>query len=231
MPRLSRRSGLPSSLRAPAAVRKQIAGRPDPIYLLQGEDDVEKLALALDFAELVEEGLRAFNVEWIHAGEMTCGDRLADGVASLVAAVRTLPMMAPRRSSSWRTPKPGWPRSARAKRRPERSTSSNGCSRNPIPCDAGVGGRPTLDKRSRIYKLLAKQATLVDCGSVADEADAERWVRRASPPRASRSIRPARVRGDAGGLSRPSTVRRNTGDVKRLRNDVDRLLLYALGRR
>ncbi len=68
-----------------------------PIYLLQGEDDVEKSALAAEFAELVEEGLRAFNVERIHAGDMTTGDRLADGVGSIVAAARTLPMMAPRR--------------------------------------------------------------------------------------------------------------------------------------
>ena len=82
----------------PSAVRKQIkSGTPDPLYLLQGEDDVEKSALAHEFEELVEEGLRAFNVERIHAGDLTTGDRLADGVASLVAAVRTLPMMAPRR--------------------------------------------------------------------------------------------------------------------------------------
>ena len=73
------------------------SGDTDPIYLLQGEDDVEKSALAREFAELVDEGLRAFNVERIHAGDMTTGDRLADGVGSLVAAVRTLPMMAPRR--------------------------------------------------------------------------------------------------------------------------------------
>ena len=51
----------------------------------------------LKFAELVEEGLRAFNVERIHAGDLTTGDRLADGVASIIAAVRTLPMMVPRR--------------------------------------------------------------------------------------------------------------------------------------
>ena len=82
----------------PAAVRKQIqSGTPAAIYLLQGEDDVEKSALAAEFAELVEEGLRAFNVERIHAGDMTTGDRLADGVASIVAAARTLPMMSPRR--------------------------------------------------------------------------------------------------------------------------------------
>jgi len=82
----------------PAAVRKQIeSGKTDPIYLLLGEDDVEKSALAAEFAEIVEEGLRAFNVERVHAGDMTTGDRIAHGVAELVSAVRTMPMMAPRR--------------------------------------------------------------------------------------------------------------------------------------
>src|SRR6476620_6122835 len=82
----------------PAAVRKQIAaGRPDSIYLVQGEDDVEKSALAAEFAELVDEGLRAFNVDRIRAGDWTTGDRLADGVGSIIDAVRTLPVMVPRR--------------------------------------------------------------------------------------------------------------------------------------
>src|SRR4249920_3356657 len=82
----------------PAAVRKQIAAdRPDPLYLLQGEDEVEKAALAHDFEALVEEGLRAFNIELVHAGDITSGDKLADAASSLVAAVHTLPMMSPRR--------------------------------------------------------------------------------------------------------------------------------------
>src|SRR6266550_351280 len=82
----------------PSAVRKQIAsGQTDRIYLLVGEDDVEKSALAAEFSALVDEGLHAFNVERIHAGEMTTGDRLAEGVAEIVAAARTLPMMSPRR--------------------------------------------------------------------------------------------------------------------------------------
>src|SRR5437764_9416955 len=84
--------------RTPADIRKQIAsGDTDPVYLLQGEDDVEKAALASEFVALVDEGLAAFNVERVHAGDWTGGDRLADGVSSLVAAVRTLPMMSPRR--------------------------------------------------------------------------------------------------------------------------------------
>ena len=67
------------------------------MYLILGEDEVEKSGLASEFADLVDEGLRAFNVERIHAGDMTTGDRLADGVAGIVAAARTLPMMVPRR--------------------------------------------------------------------------------------------------------------------------------------
>src|SRR5262245_54623350 len=86
------------SLATPSAVRKQIkAGETDPVYLLLGADDIEKSALAAEFADVVEEGLRAFNVERLHAGDMTSGDKLSEGVSSLVAAVRTLPMMAPRR--------------------------------------------------------------------------------------------------------------------------------------
>ena len=50
----------------PAAVRKQIlAGTPELIYLILGEDEVEKSALASEFADLVDEGLRAFNVDRI----------------------------------------------------------------------------------------------------------------------------------------------------------------------
>ena len=65
-----------------AAVRKQIAtGSPDAVYLVLGEDEVEKSAMAAEFGELVDEGLRAFNVERIHAGDWTTGDKLIDGVA------------------------------------------------------------------------------------------------------------------------------------------------------
>ena len=47
----------------PSAVIKQIeSGTPDPIYLVQGEDEIEKSALAARFADLVDEGLHAFNV-------------------------------------------------------------------------------------------------------------------------------------------------------------------------
>ena len=51
-----------------AAVRKQIAQRrPDPIYLIVGDDDAEMSRLAAEFSTLVDEDLRAFNVERLYA--------------------------------------------------------------------------------------------------------------------------------------------------------------------
>ena len=44
-----------------AALKKQIAaGDTGPLYLLLGDDDGEKSAVAAEFAEIVDEGLRAF---------------------------------------------------------------------------------------------------------------------------------------------------------------------------
>src|SRR5438093_13344993 len=72
------------------ALRKQIAaGETGPLYLLIGEDDVEKSAVASEFAEMVDEGLRAFSVDRLHGLDIKADD--------LFDAAATLPMMAPRR--------------------------------------------------------------------------------------------------------------------------------------
>jgi DNA polymerase III delta subunit len=205
---------------SPAAVLTQIAaGTPDPIYLLQGEDEVEKSALAAEFAGLVEEGLRAFNVERIHAGDLTTGDRLADGVASIVAAVRTLPMMVPRRvvivvqAEMLLMPKRESEAASRALEQLE------ALFRQPEPQTTLVLVATAVDKRSRVYKVLQKQATIVECGVLADLADADRWVR-THVAAGGAAIEPAAAR---------LIAQRAGTDVKRLRADVERLMLYALG--
>lgn len=217
----------------PAAVRTQIAaGKADPIYLLQGEDDVERSALASEFIELVEEGLRAFNVDTIHAGEMTSGERIADGVGSLVAAVRTLPMMAPRRvivvaqAEALLAPKRESEAAARALEQLEALIEK------PEPQATLVFVAGALDKRTRMFKLLTKHATIVECGSPADVAGAERWVR-ARVVAAGVEIDPAGARALATLAGFPDRPRNDgkTGNVKRLRGEVDRLLLYALGQK
>jgi DNA polymerase III subunit delta len=204
----------------PSAVRKQIAaGAADPVYLLAGEDEVEKTALAGEFADLVDEGLRAFNVERIHAGEMTTGDRLADGVGTIVSAARTLPMMSPRRvvivaqADALLMPKRESEAALRALEEFETLLTS------PEPLTVLVLVAGSLDRRSRLYKLLVKQATIVECGVLVDRGDAERWVKnRVAAAGAQIDPAAARLIADRAGL-----------DVQRLRGDVERLLLYAHG--
>jgi DNA polymerase III delta subunit len=214
-------------------VRKQIAsGDTDPVYLLQGEDDVEKAALASEFSALVDEGLAAFNLERVHAGDWTSGDRLADGVSSLVAAVRTLPMMSPRRvvivsqAEAMLSPKR---ESGAAERALEELAS---LLEKPEKLTTLVLVAASLDKRTKTFKLLSKHATQVDCGSPEDVAGAARWVK-ARVDAAGMDIDPAGARALAtlaGFPERPQSNGR-TGDVKRLRGEVDRLLLYALGQK
>jgi DNA polymerase-3 subunit delta len=214
--------GVLSGPTPPSAVRKQIeAGTAEPIYLITGEDELEKSALAAEFGALVDEGLRAFNVERVHAGDWTTGDRLVDGVANLVAAARTLPMMSPRRvvtvlqAEALLAPRRESEAAARA------MDALEALLKTPEPQTTMVFVAATVDKRSRIYKLFLKQAAIVECGVVEDQADAERWVRtRVAASGAEIDPQAARLLVERAGL-----------DVRRLRAEVDRLVLYALGQK
>src|SRR5262249_39732653 len=79
----------------------------------------------------------------------------------------------------------------------------------------------SVDKRSRIYRLLQKQATIVECGAIEDQADAERWVR-TRVAAGGADIEPAAAR---------LLVQRAGLGVRRLRGELDRLLLYTLGQK
>ena len=208
--------------RTVSAVRQQIeAGEPDPVYLLQGGDDAEKAALTGHFMELVEDGLRAFNVDRLHAGDWTTGDRIAGGVAQLIDAARTLPMMAPRRvviisqADAILTPRRESDAATRALDAIEELLKA------PEAQTVVVFVATAVDKRSRMFKLFQKTATIVDCGAIADQADAERWIR-SRVAAGGAEIEPAAAR---------ALAERAGPDVRRLRAEVDRLLLYALGQR
>jgi DNA polymerase III subunit delta len=209
-------------LTTPAAVRKQIeSGSVGALYLLQGDDDVEKSALGHEFEELIDEGLRAFNVERIHAGDVTSGERLVAVVSQLVAAAHTLPMMSPRRllivlqADQLLMPK----RESDAANRALDALEM--LFKEPDSQTTIVLIAAPLDKRSRMYKLLVRHASLVECGVIETQADAERWIKNRMTA-AGAQIDPAgaRLLGERSGA-----------DIKRLRNDVERLLLYALGQK
>ena len=197
---------------APSVVRKQIAaGETGLLYVLVGADDLEKSALAQEFTTMVEEGLEAFNVDRMYGAE-TSADALID-------SARTLPMMAPRRviivleAEKLLVPK----RESKAAEA-EQARLEEFLKAPPSHASIVFVCGP-LDMRRRVVKLLLKDAQVVDCGTIADEADAERWVK----ARAARDKVPV----DAGAVR--ALVERAGPDLVRLRSGLERVSLYALG--
>src|SRR6478672_2960976 len=77
---------------SPQTVRKQLAqGKADPVYLIVGDDEAEMSRLAGDVSALVEDELRAFNLERLYATDRSVTP------AAIVESARTFPMMGDRR--------------------------------------------------------------------------------------------------------------------------------------
>jgi DNA polymerase-3 subunit delta len=193
-----------------ADVRKQIAsGRVGPVYLILGQDEVGKAALAGEFVELVEADLRAFNVDRLYGGETTA--------AAVVDAARTLPMMVPRRivllmhAERLLAPKKESEASARDLEALEEYITA------PFDTACLVLVAEGLDRRRSLTKLLLSKTAVVECAGPGDVAEAARWVRdRVTQEGKTIDARAARL------------VAERTGpDIGRLRSDVDRLVLYA----
>jgi DNA polymerase-3 subunit delta len=193
-------------------LRKQLeANDTDPLYMLIGADELEKSSVASEFAEMVEEDLRAFNVERMYGGETK--------VDQLIDAASTLPMMAPRRvivvaeAEKLLIPKRESKASEAEQERLEEFI------KDPPSHATVVFVCGPVDKRRRLVQLLMKVAHVVDCGTIESEADAQRWVK----TRAARE----KVTFEPAALA--ELVARAGLDVARLRAGFDRLTLYAMG--
>lgn len=187
------------------------AGDTGPLYVLVGEDDAEKASVAAEFGELVEEELRAFNYERLYGGEMKMDD--------LLQASNMLPMMVPRRvvivleAEKLLVPK----REGRAA--DEEQAQLEAFIKDPAPHATVVFVCGALDRRRRAVKLLLDKAVIVDCGTIEDAADAERWVKTRAA-REGANLDPGAVR---------VLVERGGNDLVRLRSALERVMLYALG--
>ena len=194
----------------PGEALKQIAaGDLAPVYLILGDDDLEKAEVADAFEQTVDEGLRAFNVERIDGAEAT--------FRQVVDAAATLPMMTARRIVIV----------LRAERclAPKRESRASDADlaafedylANPYPHATLVLVAAGLDRRRRTTARLLEAATQVHGEVLASVPDAERWVRRRVSA-ADRSIEPAAARFVAA---------RAGPDLPRLRGEVERLLLFV----
>lgn len=197
-----------------AALRSSLAaGAPQRLYLLVGADDTEKAAVAAEIVDVVEPGLQAFNVDRIRGAEATVDD--------LITAGTMLPMMVERRvvvvfdAERLLIPK-------REGKAADADLERLEAFLQDIPSTTTlVLVTGPLDQRRRVVKWLMKEAAVVDCGTIVDEADAERWVR----ARATRDHVPL----DAGAVR--ALVERAGLDLVRLRSGLERVALYALGQK
>jgi DNA polymerase-3 subunit delta len=211
----------------PEAFRQQIARKAtDPIVLIVGDDEHEKTALAVAAGDMVEEDLRAFNVERLYASDKSVTPM------SVVEAARTLPMLAPRRivivlsAEKLLVPKKKGSAVGEdeesgdveplidyfAKPSPE-TTLVLVCSPGETP-DA-----IPLPKNLRITKALAAAATVVTCSGLDGGKDPSRWIQERA--------RAAGLEIDRQAVAK--LVDLAGGDPGRLRADIEKLLLFAAG--
>jgi DNA polymerase III delta subunit len=197
---------------ATSALRKQISsGETAPLFALVGGDEMEKSAVAAEFADMVDEGLRAFNVERMYGGEMK--------VSELIDGANTLPMMVPRRvvivleAEKLFIPKRESKASEEELQRLEEFLQS------PPETTTVVFVCGALDMRRRVVKKLMNVAQVINCGIIENEADAERWVK-VRAAREGITLDPATPR---------ALVARAGLDVVRLRAGLERVSLYAMG--
>jgi DNA polymerase-3 subunit delta len=222
----------------PAHVRAAVAGRTlAAVYLIVGDDDAEIVKLSNDIAGVVEDELRAFNVDRLYAGEK------AVTPAVIVESCRLLPMMSNRRVvvvlRGERLLKP-----KRRGRAAEGEVDEDGSEppaevdvleeyiKRPEPSTTLVLTASDVDRSRRIGKTLYKEATVVECWGLKPGRDVRGADLRQSARIAEQLVRQAVA--EAGQQIEPAAVRllaqRAGMDIARLRGDIGRLLLYAAGR-
>ena len=217
----------------PQAIRKQLAqGKPDLIYLIVGDDEAEMSRLSADVSAIVEDELRAFNLERMYAGEK--------GVttASIVESARTLPMMADRRVIVvLRAERILKPKRRGKDEEPDDNEEPAGdvdvldaYVKRPEPLTTLVFVASDVDRTRRLYKSIQKQATIVECWGLKGGKDARvdlRQVARTAEALVKQAV------AEAGQQIDPAAVRlvaeRAGTDIATLRGDIERLLLYAAG--
>lgn len=214
-------------------VRRQIQSRQTaPLYLLEGEDAQSRHELADEFASLVDDELRAFNLQAFHANEATTSAARDQMISALLAAARTLPMMAPRRviivhqAEHLLAPRrsredeevPATP-PKRGGRRASPAEDLEAYFEQPEPLTTLVFTAEGLDATRRLVKVLRKNAVQVDCGTLQDAAAAALWIK-ARLEREQMKIEPAAIKRllQATGLS-----------LGRIRAAIDTLVLFAAG--
>jgi DNA polymerase-3 subunit delta len=222
------------SVTAEAFVQQIRKHKPEPVYVIIGDDDQEKSGLSQLASELVEDELRAFNVERLYGTDKTT---TADNI---VEAARVLPMLGDRRVivvlRADRLLKP--PR----KKADEEDEQDSGADDAPVSADALTAyvTRPEpmttlvlvaddLDRSRKLGKALIKHAAVVECWGLKPGKEVKGWelpqMAKAAQAWVKKQAAEAGKQIDAQGAA--LLADRAGTDITRLRGDWQRVLLYA----
>lgn len=208
------------------------------MYLILGDDEVEMSRLAGDIAALVEDELRAFNVERIYAGEK------GNTASAIVEAARLIPMMSDRRVvivlRGERLLKPkrrgkaaeGDDDNGAPEEPPSDLDALGEYAQSPVPSTTLVIVASDIDKTRRASKAILKHAVVVECWGLKTEKNPRFLDLRQAARTAEQLVKKAVA--ESGQQIEPAAARlvaeRAGADIVRLRGDVERLLLYAAGK-
>jgi DNA polymerase-3 subunit delta len=218
----------------PADLRRQLETQPPgALYVFTGADEREKSALAVQFGELVEPELRAFNVERFYGTDR-------DIVRAVVDAARTLPMMAARRvvvvlqADRLLNPKRRGAADAGQDESADDLEPLIDYVQHPVPTttlvlvldapDPGTDAKKAhalvpLNAGARITKALANAATIVPCGAVESGQEVAAWL----------AARAAEAGLTIDRAAQRLLVERAAGDPVKFRTAAERVLTYAAG--
>jgi DNA polymerase III delta subunit len=219
------------------ALRKQIASRRlAPIYVLVGDDvrRIEELVSAIEAT--IEPADQPFAVDRLYAGDEHAGP------VDIVDSARVLPMLGDRRIVIV----------MRAERflKPKRAVKAAEGVEAPEPADAESAAADLaaleayveapassatlvlvaaeIDRTRRLTKLLAQKAQVLELsGLEGDDAMERRQARAAAARQIGEELRGLGRSIDSKALE--MLVERAGGDISKLRDDVERLLLYTEG--
>ena len=227
----------------PTIVRKQLTtGKADPVYLIVGDDDAEMSLLANEIAALVEDELRAFNLERLYASDKSVTP------SAIVQAARTLPMLGDRRivlvlraDKILKPKRRGKAVEVEEDAGPVSEEDSEPASdldaieeyvKAPEPMNTVVFVAADVDRQRKVYKALQKHATIVECWGLRGSRD-DRFLDLRQVARQAEALVKQAVTA-AGQQIDPAAARlvaqRAGADISTLRADVERLLLYAAGK-
>ena len=225
----------------PQSIRKSAAsGALDPVYLIVGDDETEMAELTTAISSVVEEDLRAFNLERLYANEKSVTP------VAIVQAARTLPMLGDRRivvvlrAERLLKPKRRGGKAAEAEdgaggapdeEPPSDLDALEDYVRKPEPNNTLVLVAADVDRQRKVYKAIQKHASIVECWGLKGSKDAKVDLRQVA--REAEAIVKAAVT-TAGQQIEPAAARliaeRAGTDISRLRADLEKLLLYAAGK-